>query len=269
MPNYTFSNGFFIVLGLYLVSFLAFCFRFIFKRKVYALLALRFTMVGLLVHGIVFITHLLKQGYPYFNTSFESLQLTSLIIVLFFVIFSFFYHYLAAGLIFMFLGLFFYILSITRLVAYAAPQHFLQNPWAFIHLVFIFMGVGVFMVSFVTGLIYLIKEYRLKHKQLGGFFDKVPALDELDAIHYRSLYTGFVLFTLGIITGAGWSKSTLGYYVTNDLKSLLSIGIWIFFALLLNLRVSQGLQGRKGILLSTMGFVLFLYLLFRVQGGGA
>lgn len=223
------------------------------------------TIGGLLIHAVFLIRHFFLQGYPFLVSPFESLQLVSLCVVLTFVLLCFSHRFFAAGLILLPVGLVFNILSLTALVRYRAPGYFLENPWAFIHLVFVFIASAVFMVSFVVGLIYLVQERRIKHKKTGGLFDRLPPLEILDLVHYRSLYIGFVFFTVGIITGGGWSKSIVGVYVTGSLKELISFAAWIFFALFLNLRVSRGWVGRRGILLSSVGFAAVIFLLTWVQ----
>ncbi|MBI4411243.1 MAG: cytochrome c biogenesis protein CcsA [Deltaproteobacteria bacterium] len=261
----SYSNGFLVVLGSYILATVFYCLRSIFGKKILSAIALRITVAALIIHAIFLGSHLLEQGYPFLVSPFDTFQLVSFCVVFTFVLLCFLYRFFATGLILLPAGLVFNILSLTTLVRYRAPGHFLENPWAFIHLVFVFIGLAVFMVSFVVGIIYLIQEYRIKHKKTGGLFERFPPLEILDHIHYRSLYIGFVFFTIGIITGGGWSKSMVGVYVTGDLKQLLSFGAWIFFALFLNLRVSRGWVGRRGILLSCIGFAAVFFLFTWVQ----
>ena len=262
----TYSSGFLVVLGSYILATVLYCLRSIFEKKILSAIALRITVAGLIIHAVFLAHHLLEQKYPFLVSPFDAFQLVSFCVILAFVLLCFLYRFFAAGLILLPVGLVFNILSLAHLVRYRAPGHFLENPWAFIHLVFVFIGLAVFMVSFIVGIIYLIQEYRIKHKKTGGLFERFPPLEILDHIHYRSLYIGFVFFTVGIITGGGWSKSTTGVYITGNLKQLLSFAAWIFFAFFLNLRVSRGWIGRRGILLSCIGFVAVLFLFTWVQG---
>lgn len=260
-----YSNGFLVVVGFYILATVFYCLRSIFEKKILSAVALRITIAGLMIHAVFLARHLLGQEYPFLIAPFDTFQLVSLCVVFAFVLLSFLYRFFAAGLILLPAGLLFNILSLVHLVRYRAPGHFLENPWAFVHLVFVFIGLAVFIISFIVGIIYLIQEYRIKHKKTGGLFERFPSLEILDHIHYRSLYTGFVFFTIGIITGGGWSKSMTGVYVTGNLKQLLSFAAWIFFALFLNLRVSRGWVGRRGILLSCIGFAAVFFLFTWVQ----
>ncbi len=247
---------------LYLAAFLTYCFRIIFHDRSLSVTGLRVTIAALVLHIGTLIPYLSGQGYPYFKTSFDALQLTSLSIILAYVVLSFFSTFLTTGVVFVGLGLAIYSISLTHMQAFQASGNLLANPWAFIHLLCIFVAISVFVLSLATGFLYLFQENRIRNKVTGGFADRLPPLEVLDRIHYRALYIGFVLFTIGIITGAGWSKSALGVYLVGDLKEFVSYGVWIFFALLLNLRVGHGWIGRKGILLSLVGFagIIFLFL---------
>lgn len=138
----------------------------------------------------------------------------------------------------------------------------LKNPWALFHLIFMFLAVAVFVMSLGVGLLYLWRESRIKHKKTGGFPDRFPPLEIMHGIHYKALYTGFVLFTLGIIAGGGWSKVTHGVYVTDSAKQIFSFVLWLFFAVFLNLRAVRGWIGRRGVILSGIGLVGVLLLLF-------
>lgn len=260
-----YSNGFFIAFGLYWLATFLYCLRIIFNNKNLAVIGFRAALAAFFIQVGYLCYHFYQIGYPFFITSFETMQVLSGLIILLFFILSFFYRYIATGIIFIPLTLLFYIRSLSPVVSYQYPGHLLENSWAFVHLVFIFMAMAVFVISFTTGIFYLILDYRLKHKKFGGFLDRFPPLEILDLIHYRALYVGFVFFTLGIITGGGWSKSVHGVYITNQPKQMISFAVWAFFALFLNLRISRGLIGRRGILFSTIGFVGILFLLTWVQ----
>lgn len=133
-------------------------------------------------------------------------------------------------------------------------------PWALVHLVFVSIGMSIFTVGLGIGLLYLVRESRLKKKEVGGFLERLPSLEKMDRIYYRLLYTGFVFYTIGMITGGGWSKSVSGVYLSGDFKQILSLAIWVFFALFLNLRSAKGWIGKKGIMVSSIGFVAALLL---------
>lgn len=256
--------GFGIALGFYVVASILYFLRFIFDTRSLAVRGFRLVVIGFIIHALVLGWHLAHQPYPYFQGSFEAFQFTSALIVLVYIVVSFLQSFLSMGIFVIPASLILYIWGLTRVLADVHPYHFLRNPWAFLHLVFILMATAIFVVSLVMGSLYLLKEDRIKKKQAGGFLDRFPALDGMEDIHYRALYTGFVLFTVGIITGGGWMKSLTDTYVSNSPKQLVSFAIWIFMALFLNLRVARGWVGRKGVGLSILGLSAVIVLFFFV-----
>jgi len=253
--NIPVMSHFVVIFGCYLVAFFLFCLRLITGHSSLSLIALRWTLISFFGHLFLLSFYFQGKGYPFLSNSFDFLQVMSLTIVLVYLVFSHFYRFYAAGLFLLPLTLVFSSMSLTKIIASTTPGHFFENPWAFIHLLFVSIGIAIFIVSFITGLLFIFQEIRIKKNIFGGFLDRLPSLESLDQIYYKSLYLGFVLFTVGIITGGGWSKSETGHYLQITLKPMLALGIWIFFAIFLNLRKPLGLKGARGILLSAIGFL--------------
>lgn len=230
------------------------------EKKWLSVVALRFSMAGFTLHMGALGLHFYQVGYPFLTGRFESLQLLSLLLILAFLFLCFFYRFSATGFIFVPVVLCLFLLSFIENTSYQSLTLHL-NTWAAIHMFFVFFAVAVFLISLFVSLLYLISEYRIRHKKWGGIFDRFPSLEILGRLHRKTIDLGFFLFTAGIFTGAGWSKSTTGYYVSGDSKQLGAFAIWIFLALFLNLRKSRGWVGRRGVVVSGVG-LLALFLLF-------
>jgi ABC-type uncharacterized transport system permease subunit len=129
-----------------------------------------------------------------------------------------------------------------------------NNLWALVHLACLCGSLLVFGLSFLLGLGYLQGHYRLKHKKLANSHHG-PSLLKLEAWHDQALYTAFVLLTLGIMTGAGWSKTVYGVYVVSSVKQIGAFAAWAFYALFLHRKQQQGWVGTRGIVLSSLGFI--------------
>jgi cytochrome c-type biogenesis protein CcsB len=78
--------------------------------------------------------------------------------------------------------------------------------------------------------------------------------EELDTLSYRSILIGFVLLTLGLISGAVWANEAWGTWWSWDPKETWAFISWLFYAAYLHMRISKGWQGRKPALLATIGF---------------
>ncbi len=82
--------------------------------------------------------------------------------------------------------------------------------------------------------------------------------EELDTLSYRSILVGFVLLTLGLISGAVWANEAWGTWWSWDPKETWALISWFFYAAYLHMRISKGWQGRKPAILASTGFLVVL-----------
>ncbi len=82
--------------------------------------------------------------------------------------------------------------------------------------------------------------------------------EELDTLSYQSILIGFVLLTLGLISGAVWANEAWGTWWSWDPKETWAFISWLFYAAYLHMRISKGWQGRRPALLATTGFLVVL-----------
>ncbi len=82
--------------------------------------------------------------------------------------------------------------------------------------------------------------------------------EELDTLSYRSILIGFVLLTIGLISGAVWANEAWGTWWSWDPKETWAFISWLFYAAYLHMRISKGWQGRRPALLASTGFLVVL-----------
>lgn len=138
-----------------------------------------------------------------------------------------------------------------------------------IHVTLVIFSYAAFVVTFVSGVMYLIQERELKAKHFGAAFQRLPALNTCDEIGYRSLTVGFVLLTLGIVTGIVWNNQRDGRYWHNDPKEVMALVTWLVYLFIMHYRLTAGWRGRRVALLSIAGFVVVMltWLGARALGG--
>lgn len=117
------------------------------------------------------------------------------------------------------------------------------------------LAFAAFAAGFVIGLFFLLQENQLKNRRLTSLVRRLPALETMSAIHYKILTLGFVLLSLGMLAGAILSKERVGRFFLGDPKEIGALVMWALYALFLNARLTAGWRGRKGIILSILGFV--------------
>jgi len=65
-------------------------------------------------------------------------------------------------------------------------------------------------------------------------------LEKLDTLSYRAILVGFVLLTLGLISGAVWANEAWGTWWSWDPKETWAFISWLFYAAYLHMRISKG-----------------------------
>ena len=138
-----------------------------------------------------------------------------------------------------------------------------------VHVTLVIFSYAAFIVTFVCGVMYLIQEHELKAKNFGAAFDRLPALNTCDEMGHRSVTLGFVLLTLGVVTGIFWNSQRDGRYWHNDPKEVMALVTWIIYLFLMHYRLTAGWRGRRVAWLSIAGFIVVLltWLGARALGG--
>lgn len=249
-----------VVVGIYSLTTLIYLLYAVFAHRQLAQLALYLLLVGLGFHTVFFYYDVLSQGYPYLNDQTDALQLISWLSVVLFLILRTKFQFQGAGAYFTPIALIFLVLSTFYDTDYKLGSEVLASPWVVIHLFLVFIAFAIFLASIVVGIIFIMMESQVKHKHIRPFFQRLPSLETLDTVHYRALSSGFIFLSLGILAGFFLSKDISGVYLSGDPKQIWVLCMWFFFAILLNSRVRAGWRGRRGIVLSLIGFTSFIVL---------
>ncbi|MCX5839089.1 MAG: c-type cytochrome biogenesis protein CcsB [Deltaproteobacteria bacterium] len=139
----------------------------------------------------------------------------------------------------------------------------LQSNWLTIHVLTCFLGYASFAVAFAVGIMYLLKgRARAGGTEEGTFLRLIPPSDALEELLYQGVVLGFVLLSLGIMTGSVWAHYAWGSYWSWDPKETWSLITWIVYAVMLHARSVRGWRGKRMAVMSLVGFasVLFTYL---------
>ncbi len=104
----------------------------------------------------------------------------------------------------------------------------------------------------------------LRRNETGGALrpPHLPSPAILEELLYQSVALGFVLLTLGILTGSVWAHYAWGSYWSWDPKETWSLVTWLVYAVILHARFLRRGRGNVLAFLSVFGFlvVLFTYL---------
>src|SRR5690625_2150033 len=141
------------------------------KQKVKSgIIAISLTIIGLIAQLVYFITRWIASGHAPVGNMFEFMTFLGMSLVLAFIIIYFIYRLNILGL---------FALPIALIIiAYASmfPTELsplvpsLQSPWLYIHVTTVSLSQGILGISFVAGLIYLIKQIDQRKRSKGNMW---------------------------------------------------------------------------------------------------
>ncbi len=231
----------------------------LFLKEVLAKSAIVVTSVGFGLHSLALITRYGEAGHTPVTNLYESLSFFAWMIIGLLLIANRTYkvNVLGAFLCPLALVLMLFALALPKEIVPIAPV--LRSFWHPFHVVFAFLGNACFALAFCCGVMYLLQEGQIKAKRIGALTKRLPSLQVLDELSYRSLVWGFPLLTLGIITGAIWAEYAWGRYWGWDPKETWSLITWFLYAALLHQRLTVGWRGRRAALMAIVGFMAVLF----------
>ena len=72
---------------------------------------------------------------------------------------------------------------------------------------------------------------------------RLPSLEVLDDVMYKSIAVGFAFFTIATVLGALWAAEAWGGYWSWDPKETWALIVWLNYAAWLHMRLMKGLRG--------------------------
>ena len=153
---------------------------------------------------------------------------------------------------------------------YTFPSQGVRTSWLVAQIIALLVAYAALCFILLASLLYLVQERRIKGKMHFSAkskrdtwfapFDWLPPLDTLERIALATLEFGFPCMTVGLIIGSVLTQETpLGASYFLDPKVIASFASWAVYVLLLFIRHSAGLRGRKaayvsgGVLVVMMG----------------
>jgi cytochrome c-type biogenesis protein CcsB len=134
----------------------------------------------------------------------------------------------------------------------------LRSAWIWVHIGLAMLGIAAFVLNFAGALMYLLQERQLKTRRPGAIYYRLPALETLDRLTYRTLALGFPFLTTGLILGAVWAREAWGSVFTFDPLAYFSFVAWVIYAGTLAGRAAAGWHGRRAAYYAVLGFVVLV-----------
>nr|YP_009718246.1 cytochrome c heme attachment protein [Rhaphiolepis indica]YP_009718418.1 cytochrome c heme attachment protein [Rhaphiolepis ferruginea]YP_009718590.1 cytochrome c heme attachment protein [Rhaphiolepis umbellata]YP_009719275.1 cytochrome c heme attachment protein [Rhaphiolepis salicifolia]YP_009719957.1 cytochrome c heme attachment protein [Rhaphiolepis impressivena]YP_010304375.1 cytochrome c heme attachment protein [Rhaphiolepis brevipetiolata]ARC96544.1 cytochrome c heme attachment prote len=90
-------------------------------------------------------------------------------------------------------------------------------------------------------------------------------IQQLDRWSYRIISLGFILLTVGILSGAVWANEAWGSYWNWDPKETWAFITWTIFAIYLHIRTNKNFESVNSAIVASMGFLIIWICYFGVN----
>jgi cytochrome c-type biogenesis protein CcsB len=165
-------------------------------------------------------------------------------------------------------------LGLAETLIYTAPGDLvpaLQSYWLDIHVTAMTLATGIFFVSAVLGFVYLWVDRYTRRVAAGraapgnGIVRRLPGIEQIDRLTYRTIVFGFPVWTFGVIAGAIWADQAWGRYWGWDPVETWAFITWVLYAAFLHARATAGWRGRRAHYVQLLGFASLIFNILVVQ----
>jgi cytochrome c-type biogenesis protein CcsB len=139
-----------------------------------------------------------------------------------------------------------------------------------VHVTTATLGFGIFFVSGIVSVLYLVKSRREEQTAAGSvpapsLLDRLPSAAALDRTAHRTAVFGFPIWTFAVIAGAIWAESAWGRFWGWDPKETWAFIAWVVYAAYLHARTTSGWRGRPSAWVNVVGLAVMVFNLLYVN----
>lgn len=162
------------------------------------------------------------------------------------------------------------LLGVIGMAAYTPVEPLvpaLRSAWFTIHVGAAATASGIFLVGFVTAVMYLV---RAGYDRGGRRFPyslgpRIPRAETVERISFRLHAFGFPIWTFAVIAGAIWAEASWGRYWGWDPKEIWAFVSWVVYAAYLHARATPSVKRTVVAWLAVAGWLTIMMNLFGVN----
>jgi cytochrome c-type biogenesis protein CcsB len=234
--------------------------------------AVLLSSAGVAAHATAVITRGLAVHRAPWGNMYEFVTALTCIAALFFLFVLIRYQAWTLGVFVM--GAVVVTLGLAETLIYTAPGDLvpaLQSYWLDIHVTAMTLATGIFFVAAVLGFVYLWIDRYTRRVAAGraapghGIIRRLPGIEQIDRLTYRTVVFGFPVWTFGVIAGAIWADQAWGRYWGWDPVETWAFITWVLYAAFLHARATAGWRGRRAHYVQLLGFAALIFNILVVQ----
>jgi len=212
------------------------------------------TLAGWACHSLALVVRGIEQGRPPFASLPEAISVAVWVVVLLEMWAERHYNVKVLGAFVLPVAVMLSMSAVGRPLEGPGIERALSGAWLWVHIGLALIGIAAFVLNFAGAVMYLLQEGALKAKRPGTFYYRLPSLETLDRLTYRTLALGFPFLTTGLLLGALWARRVWGSVFTFDPLALFSLVAWVIYAATLAGRAAAGWHGRRAAYFAIIGF---------------
>jgi cytochrome c-type biogenesis protein CcsB len=227
--------------------------------------AMGLTALGAVAHGAVLVTRGLATDRLPWGNMYEFSTATVFVAVVAYLVFALrtpglrhigLFVLAPVVLAMVLIGLFLYAEAGPLVAA-------LRSYWLAIHVSTAIIGFGIFFVSGIASVLYLVKtrheERVAAGEEPGGLISRLPGAAALDRVAHRTAVFGFPIWTFTVIAGAIWAEAAWGRFWGWDPKETWAFIAWVVYAAYLHARTTAGWRGKPAAWVNVVGLVVMIF----------
>lgn len=260
------------IIFVYFGAFVLYLLMMVMGKELLGRLATFVSLAGLVVHSMAIIlrwieSHNLGFGHAPFSNLYESLIFFAWTVIFLYLIVEWRTKNRSLGafvtpLAFLAMAYASYSPDVSSRIQPLIPA--LKSNWLITHVITCFFGYAAFGLSFGLSLMYLLKRFDSQDRK-NVFLKLLPQSETLDELNYQMVVIGFLMLTLGIITGSVWADSAWGSYWSWDPKENWALIVWLFFAAYIHGRTIGKWKDTTASWIVVAGFIMLLICYFGVN----
>jgi cytochrome c-type biogenesis protein CcsB len=234
--------------------------------------AMALSAAGVVAHTVAVVTRGLAVHRAPWGNMYEFVTALTCVAAIFFLFVMIKYRAWALGVFVM--GAVVVALGLAETLIYTAAGQLvpaLQSYWLSIHVTAMTLATGIFFVAAVLGVVYLAADRSARRVAAGraepghGIMSRLPSVEQIDRLTYRTVMFGFPVWTFGVIAGAIWADQAWGRYWGWDPVETWAFITWVLYAAFLHARATAGWRGRRAHYIQLLGFTSLMFNILVVQ----
>lgn len=214
-----------------------------------------FLFLTLLIHLIFLLLRTVEFDHPPITTKFEIFSVLAFAIGFSYFVLELLTDVRGTGAFIILFSLIFQTVSSFFIEHNYIVPEVLRNRLLGLHVISALLGYSGITISAVYGLLFIQLYRNLKENKFGIIFNRLPSLEVLEKLSFKSAVIGFVLLTIAITIGIIWLPQAFPNFSYFDPKLVSTAFVWIIYGAGISAKFLTNWYGKKVIIFSLGGFV--------------